>query len=462
MTEPVFKHLDTFIKKMTEEGISSKAIETFIFYYKQAVCGETGLYYEKDLEKLDYDEVRSYETLGTFADSGKEIIKNTVSIILNGGLGTSMGLTGPKSLLTAKDGKTFLEIIIGQAEAMGSKLAFMNSYNTHSDTVEMVSRIQPETPPLYFLQNKFPKILQKDFSPAVWPQDPELEWNPPGHGDIYLALNQSGLLEKLINQGVRYAFVSNVDNLGACIDEALLGYFAENQFPFMMEVSTRTPVDMKGGHLARHKEGYLLLRESAQCPKEEIAAFSDINTHHFFNTNNLWLNLEALHDLLKTNGMIKLPMILNAKTLDPRDPQSPPVYQIEAAMGAAISVFKGAAVVKVPRTRFFPVKKCSDILAIRSDYYQLADNNCLILNPDRASEHLEISLDPRFYGNIDQLDARFNQGAPSLVNCRRLSVTGDVLFEKNVVIRGSVSIENPHPDQKTIQAGSIITQDLRL
>ena len=136
--------------------------------------------------------------------------------------------------------------------------------------------------PLCFLQHKFPKILRDGFGPAVWPRNPALEWNPPGHGDIYTALETSGMLNRLLDAGIVYAFISNSDNLGASMDERLLGYFAEKKLPFMMEAARRTPADVKGGHLARARAGGLLLRESAQCPKEELDAFRDIERYRFF------------------------------------------------------------------------------------------------------------------------------------------------------------------------------------
>ncbi|MBU4055463.1 MAG: UTP--glucose-1-phosphate uridylyltransferase [Proteobacteria bacterium] len=463
MTETVdFQYLSAFKEKMTREGLAPKVIETFSYYYKKAVLGETGVFYEKDLETIALEDVTDYETLGPYTKAGVTAHKKTVAIILNGGLGTSMGLLGPKSLLIAKNGKTFLEIIIRQARAHSVQLAFMNSFNTHKATIEAASKLGLNHPPMHFLQHKYPKILIKDFSPACWPENPHLEWNPPGHGDLYMAFSESGLLDDLIQQGIRYAFVSNCDNLGAGMDESLLGYFASHELPFMMEVSTRTPADMKGGHLARHKEGYLLLRESAQCHKKEMEAFSNIASYSLFNTNNLWLNLPALKENINTHGLIKLPMILNVKTLDPRDHNSPPVYQIESAMGSAISLFKGAAVVKVPRTRFFPVKKCNDLLAIRSDRYLLSEDQKLVLNPRCISDEIKIHLDPDFYETIEGFDDRFKGGVPSLVDCTSLSIRGDVLFEKDVTLKGQVNIVNRHSDQKVVKAGSVISGELIL
>jgi UTP--glucose-1-phosphate uridylyltransferase len=314
--------------------------------------------------------------------------------------------------------------------------------------------------PQYFLQHKFPKILKSDYSAANYPPNPELEWNPPGHGEIYTALYTSGLLKKLISEGVQYALIANADNLGATLEPSLLGYFAEQNFPIMMEVAQRTPADMKGGHLARHTNGRLVLREIAQCPKEDYATFQDIDYHRFFNTNSIWLNLKALEALIHSNPVIQLPMILNPKTINPRDASSPAVYQIETAMGAAISLFDRAAAVKVPVERFCPVKKTQDLLALRSDCYMLTDTGGVAPSPQRRLGRIQIQLDTDYYGKIDDLDKRFSQGVPSLLECEALTIEGDVYFEENVAIKGSVHLRNIGTTPATIKAGTVIASDL--
>jgi UTP--glucose-1-phosphate uridylyltransferase len=375
-----------------------------------------------------------------------------------------MGLLGPKSLLKVKQGLSFLQIILRQAELSQCRLAMMNSFNTHTATLSEITKLKPSRPPLFFLQHKFPKILQGELTPAGWPPNRELEWNPPGHGDVYAALFASGMLQKLVEEGVRYAFICNSDNLGAGIDESLLGYFSEKRFPFMMEVAEKTPSDIKGGHLARHRNGRLILREAAQCAKEEIAAFQDIRRYRFFNTNNIWINLEFLKDLILRQRFIDLPMIVNPKTLDPRDEKSPPVYQIETAMGSGVALFDGAAAVNVPRARFLPVKTCNDLLAVRSDCFVYSEREGLTLNPARASagrsEAIKIKLDSKYYGKFDRLEERFKEGEPSLVECDALTVNGDVRFEKGVVVRGTVTIANNGAAPAVIKAGAVIEQDL--
>ena len=262
---------------------------------------------------------------------------------------------------------------------------------------------------------------------------------------MYTALVASGLLDELLKKDIEYALITNSDNLGARMNASLLGYFCEHAFPFMMEVSKKTSSDIKGGHLARHSNGRLLLRESAQCPEDELATFQDIDVYRYFNTNNVWVNLKALKRLFEEEKTIHLPLIVNPKTLDPRDKSSPSVFQIETAMGAAISLFEGATAVRVPRSRFFPVKTCNDLLAIRSDCFVYTADNVLQINPQRQAlqypETIQVNLDPRYYGKIDDLEERFSQGVPSLVECEALSIEGDVRFEKNVEIKGSVSIK---------------------
>ncbi|MEA3279528.1 MAG: UTP--glucose-1-phosphate uridylyltransferase [Thermodesulfobacteriota bacterium] len=456
-------HLQSFIIKMEKEGLPPAVIDTFAYYYKKVVAGETGLVFDKDISPLNADEIESADNIGQYADAGEKVLKNVVMIILNGGLGTTMGLTKPKSIIRVKNGKSFLEIILKQAQKNNVMLSLMNSFSTHQDTLSALSRINPPSLPIIFIQNKFPKILRDGFGPATWPQNPELEWNPPGHGDVYTALYTSGTLQYLLDRKIRYAFIANSDNLGATMNASLLGYFSENGFPFMMEVAERTPSDLKGGHIARHKNGNLILREAAQCIEDELDAFRDISRYRYFNTNNIWVNLPALKKVIEEYGIIRLPMILNSKTLDPRDESSPKVYQIETAMGAALSLFGNTPAIKVPRSRFFPVKNCNDLLAVRSDCYILSKEQALILNPERKLDEIKINLDPKYYGSRDLLNERFLiDGVPFLIDCESLTVKGDVCFEKNVIIKGKVVITNTGKSQAVIQKGTVIDSDLTL
>ncbi|MBW1792970.1 MAG: UTP--glucose-1-phosphate uridylyltransferase [Deltaproteobacteria bacterium] len=455
---------------MEKSGLAPTVIDIFRHYYGLLVRGETGLITKGDIDPVREGEIADAEKLTGLTEAGRSALEKLVVIKLNGGLGTSMGLSRTKSLLEVMNGLSFLDIISRQILSYRHKhgvrlpVIFMNSFNTDTDTLEALAPyddLPVEGIPLSFLQHKFPKVFQDGLAPATWPTDADLEWNPPGHGDIYTALVTSGMLQKLLDAGIRYAFVANSDNLGAVMDETILGYFAENNFPFMMEVTDRTEADSKGGHLARLKNGRLTLREIAQCPEDEVEEFQDIHVYSYFNTNTIWVNLLALKALLDAHhNVIHLPMIRNPKTVDPKDDSTPHVYQLETAMGSAISIFDGATAIRVPRTRFAPVKKCQDLLALWSDCYVLTEDYYVIQNPRRRPDPLVTRLDSKYYKKIDQLKARFPHGAPSLLDCASFEVQGDVVFGKGVVVRGKVVIANRSDSQVAIADGNVIEKDL--
>lgn len=463
------RQFEPFAEKMRKNGLAQIVIDTFEHYYALLVQGETGLISEREIDPLREEEIADSESLSGLNQVGQEAMKKLVVIKLNGGLGTSMGLSRAKSLLEAKDGLSFLDILARRFLAFRDKrrtslpVVFMNSFSTDADTIEALSSYKDlaTVVPLTFLQHKFPKVLRDGLTPVSWPADPDLEWNPPGHGDIYTALATSGMLEALLNHGIHYAFISNTDNLGAVIDETILGYFAHHGFPFMMEVTERTEADSKGGHLARLKKGQLTLREIAQCPDNELEQFQDINFYRYFNTNTIWINLPALKTEIEAHHhVVQLPMIINPKTIDPKDDSTPPVYQLETAMGSAISVFDGATAIRVPRSRFAPVKKCQDLLAVWSDCYILTEDYFVLQNPKRKLGTLLVNLDSRYYKRIDQLRGRFPHGTPSLLQCESLKVEGDVRFGNGIAVHGNVVIANRSGEQVSIDDKTVIEKDL--
>ena len=464
------RQFQPFAEKMEKNGLAPIVINTFRHYYGLLLRGETGLISKADIDPVAEGEIADVEKLAGLRKVGEAAVEKSVVIKLNGGLGTSMGLDRAKSLLKAKDGLSFLDIIARQIltyrrqHQVRLPLVFMNSFSTQADTLEALSPYD-DLPingiPLSFLQHRFPKVLRHGLTPAAWPAEPDLEWNPPGHGDLYAALATSGVLERLLDRGILYAFISNSDNLGAVMDETILGYFVDKELPFMMEVADRTEADSKGGHLARLKNGRLTLREIAQCPENELGEFQDVNVYKYFNTNTIWVNLEALKKLLETHkNVIRLAMIRNPKTVDPRDEASPAVYQLETAMGSAISIFEKATALRVPRTRFAPVKKCQDLLALWSDCYVLTHDSRVIQNPARKLGTPLLSLDTKYYKKIDQLLARFPHGAPSLLACISLDVQGDVVFGTGVEVKGKVVIANHTASQVTIPDGSVVENDM--
>merc|ERR1712139_274894 len=396
----------------------------------------------------------------------------TVILKLNGGLGTGMGLDKAKSLLPVKGQDTFLDLIAKQVGWMKTEykqddllFMLMNSFSTSDDTKAALSKYSdlPKGADLEFVQNKAPKVTKGDLTPASWPTDRSHEWCPPGHGDLYPAMLGSGTLEKLLKKGVKYMFVSNSDNLGATMDLKLLTYFADSGAPFMMEVAKRTDADKKGGHVATMKKnGGLTLRESAQCPESDEKAFQDTSRYQYFNTNNLWVDLEKLKALFdKNGGSIPMPVMVNDKTVDPRDKKSTKVIQLETAMGAAISSFEGATAILIPRTRFAPVKKCDDLFTLRSDAYELTPDFRMVLAKERAGIPPTVKLDDR-YKFVDAMDKLIPNGPPSLIDCKSLKIEGPLEFAEGSVIKGDVTIKNAGSEKKVIPKGVYNNQTLEL
>jgi UTP--glucose-1-phosphate uridylyltransferase len=440
-------------EKMRAAGVPDAAIDVFTHYYGLLEEGETGLIREDSITPLT--DPPALADMAVAEDPARAALGQTVLIKLNGGLGTSMGLDRAKSLLPVRDGQSFLDIIVAQVrharQAYGARLPvlFMNSFRTRDDALSALARhsdVAVDGLPLDFLQHQEPKLLTADLTPVRWPADPSLEWCPPGHGDIYTALLASGVLETLLDQGYRYAATSNADNLGASPSAELAGWFASTGAPYAAELCRRTAADRKGGHLAiRKADGRLILRDTAQTAPEEMDFFTDEHRHPYFHTNNLWFDLQALHEALSSRGaVLGLPLIRNVKTVDPTQPDSPEVVQIETAMGAAIEVFDGAQAIVVGRDRFLPVKTTNDLAVLRSDAYEVGEDARLRLAVERAPL---VDLDSSHFKAIAAFEARFPAGVPSLRQASSLTVRGDWTFGADVAVVGAVVLDDPgHPD----------------
>jgi UTP--glucose-1-phosphate uridylyltransferase len=413
--------LQEAVEKLRRDGAAENVVAAFERRFAQLDDPEAGFIHGEDLEPLE--DVPALEEL----PDPEGDPPNLAVVKLNGGLGTSMGLHGPKSLIEVKPGHTFLDVIAQQAE--GRPLILMNSFSTDSPTRDAGVDAR------MFLQSREPKLRQEDRVPVQWPDAPDLEWCPPGHGDVYVSLAASGMLDALLGEGTAYAFISNSDNLGAMPDPRIPAWAAANGVPFVMEVVRGTAADRKGGHIARRRtDGRIVLRETAQTPPDDDS-FTDVERWRYYNTNNLWIDLKALKQMLeKDPAGPELPLIVNRKTVDPRDPKSTPVLQLETAMGAAIGAIEGARAVLVPRTRFAPVKTTDDLLVVRSDAYALDDGGTM--RPTFDGPPPVVSLDPEFYKSLPDMEQRFPHGPPSLRAARSFTVKGDITFGDGVVVRG--------------------------
>jgi len=452
-------------EKMKNEGINSYVINNFLHMLDKVERGHRGLTREKDIEPVQ--ELTKYEDLKKYKETGLKNLNKLVFGKLNGGLGTGMGLEKAKSLLEVKPNLTIIDgffeqlIIFNKKYNVKIPLLLMNSFNTDEDTKKYIKKY-PEVKTISFVQNKHPKIFTDTLHPAEHKYN-HLEWNPPGHGDIYLAMMQTGILDKLLNDGFKYLFMSNGDNLGAVIDPYVFGYVIEKKIPFLMEAVDRTPSDTKGGHLAKYKKNnQLLLREIAQCHEDDKEHFQDITRHKYFNANLLWINLVVLKKLLKKHdNILPMPMLVNEKNVNPKDKTSKKVYQIETAMGSAIELFNGAEAIVTPKKRFAPIKKCSNLLEIWSDIYVINDMKQLVISEKRTLPPIYIELDDKYYQIYNDFKERFNE-VPSLINCNTLKVNGDVKFGKGVVLKGNVVIINESGKQHLLESIVIENKTIKI
>ncbi|MCI1635727.1 UTP--glucose-1-phosphate uridylyltransferase [Bifidobacterium sp.] len=445
--------------KMREREMSEVAISQFERLYEAWQLDESGdAISEHNVKPLtNIPSVRDvHESID--ADKALEAFSKTAFLKLNGGLGTSMGLEGAKSMLPVRRHKArqmkFLDIILGQVLTARKRLevplpiTFMNSFRTSADTNRVLKKttaFEQYKVPVEIIQHVEPKILADSGEPVKYPENSELEWCPPGHGDVFSTIHESGLLDKLQEQGIEYLFISNSDNLGARPSRTLAGHFAESGSSFMVEVAKRTNADRKGGHIVVDKAtGQLLLREMSQVRSEDKRAATNIKKHPYFNTNSIWVRVDALKQKLEEfDGVLPLPVICNEKTVDPSDSKSAKVIQLETAMGSAINLFEDATCIEVDRMRFLPVKTTDDLLIMRSDRFHLTDSFEM---EDGNYIFPNVELDERYYKNINDFNERFPYSVPSLAAANSVTIKGDWTFGQNVSMFGDAVLEDlGHP-----------------
>ncbi|KAH8828506.1 UTP-glucose-1-phosphate uridylyltransferase [Flagelloscypha sp. PMI_526] len=415
-------------------------------------------------QELDWDKIKSpstnqvvpYDQLPTSAQTSS--LSKLAVLKVNGGLGTSMGMTGAKSALEVKDDMTFLDLTVRQIEHLNTSkkvdvpLILMTSFNTHEDTLRIIKKYANQQLRITtFNQSRYPRIHKETLLPV--PQradDDKSAWYPPGHGDLYNALTASGVLDQLISEGKEYLFVSNSDNLGAIVDERILQHMMDSGAEFLMEVTDKTKAD--GGTLIDY-EGSIRLLEVAQVPSEHLEDFKSVRKFKIFNTNNLWINLKALKRVMEGEGM-ELEIIVNPKSMD----DGTPVIQLETASGAAIKHFHNAHGINVPRSRFLPVKSCSDLLLIKSDIYSL-EHGQLVINENRMFGNTPVIKLGEHFKKIQNFQNRFKK-IPKIIELDHLTVTGDVYFGRNVTLRGTVIVVANEGQRIDIPDGCVLENRL--
>ncbi|XP_049943662.1 UTP--glucose-1-phosphate uridylyltransferase-like [Schistocerca serialis cubense] len=415
------------------------------------------------IQKLPQDAVRDYSTLSQpSADVIHEMLGKLVVVKLNGGLGTSMGCRGPKSVIAVRNDLTFLDLTVQQIEHLNKRykanvpLVLMDSFNTDEDTQKVIRKYRGLQVEIHtFNQSCYPRVNRESLLPIAKTchVDADIDaWYPPGHGDFYESFQSSGLLRKFIDQGREYCFISNIDNLGATVDLNILNLLlhpTDKTPEFVMEVTDKTKADVKGGTLI-HYEDKLRLLEIAQVPKEHVEDFKSVKTFKYFNTNNLWVKLDAIERVLDEQTL-KMEIIVNNKSLD----GGLNVVQLETAVGAAMKCFDGGLGINVPRSRFLPVKKTSDLLLVMSNLYSLSSGS-LVMSLQRMFPTTPlIKLGDKHFGKVKEFLSRFAT-IPDLIELDHLTVSGDVTFGRGVSLKGTVIIIANHGDRIDIPSGSVL------
>jgi len=414
-----------------------------------------------NIEKLPNGSILNYRDLSCTADKVvmKAMLDQLVVIKLNGGLGTSMGCSGPKSVIPVRNDLTFLDLTVQQIEYLNKTydtdvpLVLMNSFNTDEDTMKIIRKYSGFKVSIRtFNQSRYPRINKESLMPiarSCRTEDDIEAWYPPGHGDFYDSFNNSGLLDDLIAEGRKFCFMSNIDNLGATVDLNILELCLRENLEFVMEVTDKTRADVKGGTLIQY-EGKLRLLEAAQVPPDHVEDFKSVKKFNVFNTNNLWISLEATKRVIDERTL-DMEIIVNPKTLD----GGLNVYQLETAVGAAMKCFDNAVGLNVPRARFLPVKKTSDLLLVMSNLYSM-DFGSLTMSPKRMFPSTPlVKLGDNHFKKVNDFLHRFGS-IPDLLELDHLTVSGDVTFGKGVSVRGTVIIIANHGDRIDIPAGAVL------
>ncbi|KAJ6018196.1 UTP-glucose-1-phosphate uridylyltransferase Ugp1 [Penicillium sp. IBT 35674x] len=404
-------------------------------------------------------QVVGYEELG--AEASVEFLNKLAVVKLNGGLGTSMGCVGPKSVIEVREGMSFLDLSVRQIEHLNRTFnvnvpfVLMNSFNTDQDTQSIIKKYEGHNVDIItFNQSRYPRIIKDSLLPAPKSFDAPLQdWYPPGHGDVFESLYNSGTLDKLIERGIEYIFLSNADNLGAVVDLRILQHMVDSQAEYIMELTDKTKADVKGGTIIDN-DGKVRLLEIAQVPKEHVNEFKSIKKFKYFNTNNIWMNVRAIKRVVEENEL-EMEIIANEKSIpaDKKGEADQAIYQLETAVGAAIRHFKNAHGVNVPRRRFLPVKTCSDLMVVKSDLYRL-EHGQLVMDPNRFGGVPVIKLGSDFK-KVSDFQKRIGS-IPRIVELDHLTITGAVNLGRNVTLKGTVIIVATEGSTIDIPPGSVL------
>lgn len=408
------------------------------------------------------DFYKTYDSLRTIDQVKPDIKKHLEKLVviqLNGGLGTAMGMKGPKSSLQIlkKSGTalTILDCKVLQIEKLNEEwgvdvpLVLMDSPNTDENTSELLKRYEGSKVKIYtFNQSEHPLMYKDTLSPLPQSKDERNHWYPPGSGEIFTCMDRSGLLEHFLSEGKEYLYIANVENLGASVDLRILDFLAHSSIEFLLELTNRISTDVSGGVPVKYKDRKVHILEMSQVPFLQHTTQFSISQYKYWNTNNIWTKLSVIKEAI-IDKQLELDFIVKQRSIKGRN-----ALQIETPVSMSIHNFPKSAGILVPRSRYIQVKTTSNLLAAQSELYTL-EKGVLVMNPRRvpASEPL-IKLGEEFK-TLDQYEARFKT-IPNILELDHLTVSGDVTFGSNVTLKGTVIIVAETGSRIDIPDGSLL------
>ncbi len=331
---------DDVLKRLAPWGFDSKLLEQFAARARGAESNAV----KGVLTPPDANDVTELPAPGTqrhrdlFALGQEALARNSVgAVILAGGMATRFGGV-VKAAVPVVGGKTFLELKLEdiRRSAPDAPVLVMSSFATHEVLVEHLRGVEnTEVFP------QFASLRLTDSGELFHEKDGDVSPYATGHGDLTEALRKSGALQRFIDGGGEYLMMSNVDNLGATLDPAVIGAHLARKVTLTAEVVRKEKGD-KGGAPAR-LNGQPQIIEGFRFP-------ADFNQDSIpvFNTNTFMLNARAL------NRDFPLPYYRVEKQVD-----GAKVIQFERLVGE-LTAFVGSAFLEVPRegasSRFLPVK----------------------------------------------------------------------------------------------------------
>eukprot|EP01133_Synstelium_polycarpum_P013905 gene13905-16405_t len=398
------------------------------------------------------------------SSNASRLLNKLVVVKLNGGLGTRMGCKGSKSSIEVAPGITFLDMSVAHIEQVNQDynvdipLVLMNSFKTDVQTNKIIEKYKTHRVTIKtFVQSKFPKMYKDTLNVVPKANAPfnAKDWYPPGSGDVFRSLKRSGLLDEFLAQGKEYIFISNVENLGSIIDIQVLNHINAKKIQFGLEVTNRINTDVTGGILMSYKEKLHLL-ELSQIKHDKLKNFKD---YKFWNTNNIWVDLKAASNLVKENKLL-LDWIVSYPTENHKQ-----LVQLETPAGMGIQNFDNSVAILVPRDRYRPIKSTSQLLISQSNLFQF-EHGQMAMNPKREAGDVPLVKLGEEFSTVSEYEKRL-KSIPDLLELDHLTVSGDVYFGVNTVLKGTVIIVANHgeridiPDNVTLE-NKIISGTLRI